>query len=103
MSMRDQIAEIVVGHWCSKTGNIDPVVMADDILSALPDMIAPLVWELKSPDDQPYWVSKGYIIQSFPRGWRWGERWFANPSEAKGVIDTHYRTAIMAAFTGKTK
>jgi hypothetical protein len=37
MTMRDQIAEIIVKHWCLKTGNIDQVVMADAILAALPD------------------------------------------------------------------
>lgn len=31
-----------------------------------PNMLARLVWELQSPDDQPYWWAKGYKIQSGP-------------------------------------
>jgi hypothetical protein len=37
MSMREQIAAIIVEHWCPTTGNIDQVVISDAIIAALPD------------------------------------------------------------------
>jgi hypothetical protein len=49
MSIRDQIEEIVRGAECRDRGYgpdvVNPDAIADAILAALPDMIAPLVWE----------------------------------------------------------
>jgi hypothetical protein len=99
-NMRDEIENIL---WDNRQNNgIDVVYIADAILDAMADMIAPLVWRLRSPDDQPFWEAKGYTIQSLPRGWEWNGRWFADPSEAQAAANTHYRAAIMVAFTGAT-
>jgi hypothetical protein len=99
MSMRDQIAEIIILEELLLTYQ----ELADEIVAALPDMIAPLVWELKSPDDQPYWLAKGYKIQSMPHDtWEWNGCFFTGPNAAKAAANAHHRAAIMAAFTGET-
>jgi hypothetical protein len=119
MSMRNKIAEIVSEADCSDDRGYGPAVInpdaiADAILAALPDMIAPLVWEGPFPfdghrhgkwrsgeytamrDDNYYAASlSGYFINNC--------KLYDSPAEAKAAADTHHRAAIMAAFTGETE
>jgi hypothetical protein len=118
MSINDKIADIIAEHWCSLTGNIDQHDMADAILEALPDMIAPLVWEHMIKVG--YWRSQsalGLYECGFDDGW-WAtldgyQSWEWEPEEdprsystefaAQDAANTHHRAAIMAAFTGETQ
>jgi hypothetical protein len=101
IDMRNNISEVITDVLGGCSYNNDAA--ADAILAALPDMIAPLVWELLSPDDQPFWVAKDYKIQSMPRDtWEWNGRFFTDPDAAKVEVVKDHRDAIMAAFTGET-
>jgi hypothetical protein len=119
MSMSDKIADIIAEHWCSLTGNIDQHDMADAILEALPDMIAPLVWEELDEHEygntftaigkngrhyeagvdasgQAYWGFHASVVNdgSLVSGWI---------ADSKAAANTHHRAAIMEAFTGEKK
>jgi hypothetical protein len=114
MSMSDKIADIIAEHWCSLTGNIDQHDMADAILEALPDMIAPLVWD--------GFISGPYKIEVYEGGI--AKLWFHGKAieydeehellgggyltlvsidDLIAAANTHHRAAIMAAFTGETQ
>jgi hypothetical protein len=105
MSMRDQIADIIkakfaLPFWEAKA--------ADAILAALPDMIAPLVWE----DNSAYSALGMYKIEEYKNlCFSWGlnedDLWTHGTEadsleQAKAAANTHHRAAIMAAFTGET-
>jgi hypothetical protein len=104
MSINDKIADIIAEHWCSLTGNIDQHDMADAILEALPDMIAPLVWMRNGS----HWVGgHGYVVRKLGSQYTLTirnqfEREFNELDEALTHAATHHRAAIMAAFTGET-
>ena len=116
MTMRDQIAEILRG---GRIQHIEEDVMADAILAALPDMIAPLVWEradLSAWGEFVWALNKQYTMH-----WEYGagpngeECFFSakvdgvscysgwSEEAAKHAANTHHRAAIMAAFTGETQ
>jgi hypothetical protein len=116
--MRDQIAEIIEWEVLS-TKNSDGwgcqnAVTA--ILAALPDMIAPLVWEELDEHEygntftaigkngrhyeagvdasgQVYWGFHASVVNdaSLVSGWI---------ADAQNAANTHHRAAIMAAFKG---
>jgi hypothetical protein len=107
MSMREQISDIRYAGTTIGRG------VADAILEALPDMIAPLVWVTsENGNARKTKVSLGiqYRMQvalsgrvmwsvNTVKGWHNA----ADEVEAADHIDTHHRAAIMAAFTGETK
>jgi hypothetical protein len=139
MSMRKKIAHVVwqnencVGFsvarvlWArtfeafSKDGceAITAYRTADAILAALPDMIAPLVWENEDDEYQSaqsilgqftvYLCSEhGYLIEIDGYDDSWvkypeGGYGFNTPEQAQAAANTHHRAAIMAAFTGETQ
>jgi hypothetical protein len=86
---------------------------ADAILAALPDMIAPLVWE-RLGSCRVSKVSEGqYAVEKCGDRWAY---WLPENDEedepfgfedtewdAKGSCDAHHRAAIMAAFNGEAK
>jgi hypothetical protein len=108
MSINDKIADIIAQHWCSLTGNIDQHDMADAILEALPDMIAPLVWGLHALPDILHHYSDHYTLICMADGYLVD---FDDLSlghgctleQAKSLANTHHRAAIMAAFKGETQ
>jgi hypothetical protein len=109
MSMRDQIAEIIE-HNAGVNGYgfvINGPQIADAILEALPDMIAPLAWE------------EGIAVCPVTKN-RYSAGWYdagddctellidgtyhcgdMSMTELKAAANTHHRAAIMAAFTGE--
>ena len=105
-NMRDQIAEIIE----NKLGHAGLEYIANDILAALPAMIAPLVWEQHSSNStaqQKHFYSgrytlilmhDGYLVEfsdlSLGHGYSLGV--------AKSLADSHHRASIMAVFTGAT-
>jgi hypothetical protein len=104
MSMRDKIAHIIINDHDQR---ISAASTADAILRALPDMIAPLVWE---EVDKFTFYSGSYKIYRPPFEVQWhlffGEDWVQDHQD-KDVLgvkaNTHHRDAIMATFTGNTK
>jgi hypothetical protein len=122
MSMRDQIAEVLeisTDNVNDIDGTFEDIARAgaDAILAALPDMIAPLVWEHMIKGG--YWRSQsalGIYECGFGDGW-WAaldgyQYWEWEPEEdprsystefaAQAAANTHHRATIMAAFTGET-
>jgi hypothetical protein len=100
-NMRDEIADIIG----KQTFMDSPSFVADAILEALPDMIAPLVWFEK--DGHFYSNGYGYSLILFGDGYlvdyddlSLGHGYTLE--QAQTAADTHYRVAIMAAFTGAT-
>ena len=104
--LRDKIARIVADE---KNGG-DPYDIAEDIIAALPDMVAPLVWSKGG-------VSKGggakYNIYESARGWdcvcypyeeeqyRLADRGTPQKeSEVKAAAQADYAAAVVAVFTG---
>jgi hypothetical protein len=85
---------------------------ADAILAAMPDMIAPLVWEVDK-------YGRGFIARSVAGTYgSWDEgspRWYPptqgearyrgarSLEEAQAAANAHHRAAIMAAFNGEAK
>jgi hypothetical protein len=113
---RDKIAQIINDTIFESYGyNIsDPYAGADAILAALPDMIAPLVWD-KHPDQHEWYnvthmdidgIEYGYTIAGVRSKWavylRFGNKRVGGlhrvPQEAFDWANTHHRAAIMAAF-----
>jgi hypothetical protein len=128
MTMRDKIADIIDETLAyDYDGSVSGITdAADAILAALPDMIAPLVWEKAiiestgsgSREDFGGWtmVAKTplkVITIDFHEQWeRKGVRYpyysntcggFQDEAEAIKATNTHHRAAIMAAFTGEKK
>ena len=117
MSMRDQIEDIIWGncHDGDNGGSCDRA--ADAILAALPDMIAPLVWDFNGASHVASCLTGEYRISKTQN--KDNERYMvthislAKGSHTLGYIDglvdslsaanTHHRAAIMAAFTGETQ
>jgi hypothetical protein len=98
-----QLVNVIETVLCGVTGTRVSTrtarAVADEVMATLPDLIAPLVWELYSPDDQPYWNTGGYTIQSRPRGtWEWRGKLYDCPDKAKAACTAHYVAEIMAAF-----
>ena len=115
MTMRDKIAEIldeadmnysITGEGPSSTA------MADAILAAMPDMIAPLVWV---EDNDVYYNDEfGYnftLIDTVIDGGfsicvgdtQVGDDLFGVPEEAQAAANTHHRAAFKAILTGETE
>jgi hypothetical protein len=113
--MREQIAEIL-RKYCYEGHNgrrLD--VAADAILAAMPDMIAPLVWDYRGnvsctahtpfgkylvetchEDGFGMWTPRDETEDDPPFGYH------DDIHEAQAAANTHHRAAIMAAFTGET-
>lgn len=108
MDMRDEIAQII---WEHETGGVDHKGAADAIIADLPDMIAPLVWDCRSPESciaqNPFgqylvenchedgfgmWTPRDCIEDEPPFGYH------NSAVDAKAAADAHHRAAIMAAF-----
>jgi hypothetical protein len=105
MNMRDQIADIIYANVACVA---HPENAADAILAALPDMIAPLVWDEDGRHN--YLQCKGARYQV---AWNGDGTWRvrldshvifrSRPSlpEAQSAANIHHRASIMAAFTGE--
>jgi hypothetical protein len=108
--MRDQIADIINEELIyDDDGSVSCFMdSADAILAALPDMIAPLVWE------------EGIAVCPVTKN-RYSASWYdagddctallidgtyhcgdMSMTELKAAANTHHRATIMAAFTGET-
>jgi hypothetical protein len=113
---REKIADIAM----AQTGANDEQswALADAILAALPDMIAPLVWV--NSDMAPGLlcdaINGRYQIQDSGLGWccmkATGKRrpegddvptFHSSEGQAKAAANAHHRAAIMAAFNGEAK
>jgi hypothetical protein len=122
MSINDKIADIIAEHWCSLTGGIDQHDMADAILEALPDMIAPLVWDdadhrlfvlcsassyaVHAKQVRASHHASPYDLCLFFEGEKisdWTMACEGLAYELKAKANTHHRDAIMAALTGETQ
>jgi hypothetical protein len=110
MSMRNKIGGIIE----NELGHAGLEYIADAILEALPDMIAPLVWDAgdgitaskeylraTSFGGGIYWTMEGELSCSFDMDAFDGVS-FNSDKEAQAAANTHHRAAIMAAFTGET-
>jgi hypothetical protein len=103
-NLRDKISDAIPPFYDDR---LSPDDIADAILAALPDMIAPLVWEEDGRHN--YLQCKGARYQV---AWNGDGTWRvrldshvifrSRPSliEAKDAANAHHRAAIMAAFTG---
>ena len=113
MSMRDKIAEIV---WDNRqTNDVDPDYVADAILAALPDLIAPkvkqLVWEQIDPvtwgttsvlgNAYTVWAMDGFGYCKFPDGYA-GKRFVGGLDEAKAAAQAHHDALIRSALVTPT-
>ena len=111
-NMRDQIEDIIWGncHNGDNGGSCDRAT--DAILEALPNMIAPLVWESFSAACRSEKTSTGsqYIMTESRSGssvcvtfLNQGNShtigYFPYWNRAEAAANTHHRAAIMAAFT----
>jgi hypothetical protein len=109
MTTREKIAEVIE----NELGHAGLEYIAGAILEALPDMIAPLVWkQSKNFRVRTTKVNLGlqYGMQiSLSGGAVWSvntvKGWHNALDEHEAIehINTHYRAAIMAAFTGETR
>jgi hypothetical protein len=112
MSMREQIAHILTSTAMSSS---KAEIVADAILAALPDMIAPLVWEGNIAQNN---MGGRYVIGWYDAGdlcTTLDFHGYGNPDtrqyiggdtfvyDLKAAANTHHRAAIMAAFTGETQ
>jgi len=109
--MRDRIVEILWDN-CHDGGNGQKIHEAvEEIIAALPDMIAPLDWE--GEDGNPTCEDAqgvGMFYRVLHRlddigllrinGSRNGETVHITVDAAKAAANTHHRAAIMAAFGG---
>ena len=104
MTMRDKIAQTVSSgaKWRDK----GEFVLADAILAALPDMIAPLVWVENVDQGEGGEValsSIGHVFHAMTDGWSlhrsldWNDA--IDLETAKAAANAHHRAAIMSAFT----
>jgi hypothetical protein len=112
MNMRDQIMNIIGDELYENRGDVyGAAAAADAILAAMPDMIAPLVWDRTANN---HWESGHYSINekrgvfrvSFWAGGSIGLVKVCTHNEFDSSVlraNTHHRAAIMAAFTGETK
>jgi hypothetical protein len=105
MSMRNSIAHIIINDHDQ---HISAASMADAILDALPDMIAPLVWGLHALPDILHHYSDHYTLICMADGYlvdfddlSLGHGYTLE--QAQAAANTHHRAAIMAAFTGETE
>jgi hypothetical protein len=111
MSMRDKIAEICCQYMSGPATDEMDQKCADAILRALPDMIAPLVWNYRGDvsctaytpfgkytvetcheDGYGMWTPRDDTEDDPPFGYHYGL------AQAQAAADTHHRAAIMAAF-----
>jgi hypothetical protein len=115
MSMRDKVASTI-----SKNITLEDGVFvggffdaADAIIAALPDMIAPLVWEADVESYSYSTTQTGqYQVREAGSGWyvqldcmrsSLVSQNLASREQAKAAANTHHRAAIMAAFKAGTK
>mgnify|MGYP003657225982 CR=1 FL=1 len=114
MSMREQIAEIIYSNSPANGTTLNNKA-ADAILAALPDMIAPLVWNypfrrVSGEMLAPVFVS-GLYYSVAPVEGKWKLKIRASHSvvgmglhgsieATQAAANTHHRAAIMAALTG---
>jgi hypothetical protein len=120
-NMRVQICQIISDNY--QFGNKSLMETADAILTALPSMIAPLVWEGEEDDCFVHSEAAGYtyelsVCDTLERScdyvWRSDVRYMGKTevniatkstapfAEAQDAANTHHRASIMAAFTGAT-
>jgi hypothetical protein len=115
MSMRDKISDAIPPFYDDRFSADD---IADAILEALPDMIAPLVWNypfrrVSGEMLAPVFVS-GLYYSVAPVEGKWELKIRASHSvvgmglhgsieATQAAANTHHRAAIMAAFTGETQ
>jgi hypothetical protein len=114
-NMRDEIENIL---WDNRQNNgIDVVYIADAILAALPDMIAPLVWKEDKTLYEVYVVhldGRSYLVEWGFYGWAstyyvsgqlqpvdLGQR-HPTRDQAQAAVDNHHRAAFKAILTGAT-
>ena len=109
MSTRDKISQVARSLRYS-SNNSDQ--LADAILAALPDMIAPLVWDKGIVDWAGLNQGGRYVACStFPEGaWAW---WLDGDDESRDVCESeqaakaaasaHHNASIMAAFNGEAE
>jgi hypothetical protein len=105
VSMRDKIESVI---WVQGE-MLQPDELADTILAALPDMIAPLVWvlvgDLKYRSDhysvwlhhlssqpKPVWMLSAPLITATR---------YSSKEDAQAAANAHHRATIMAAFNGE--
>jgi hypothetical protein len=117
---RDNISQIIdeMVRYDGFMGAWDAHDAADEILAALPDMIAPLIWD-KHPDQHEWYnvthmdidgIEYGYTIAGVRSKWavylRFGNKRVGGlhrvPQEAFDWANTHHRAAIMASFQTPT-
>jgi hypothetical protein len=101
---RDKIADIIDSHKLTAFWDDAIYGAADDILAALPDMIAPLVWDhdLGQFDNRLYSVigfRSGFYVEYNGSCIRLE---LLNLEEAKSEANAHHRATIMAAFQTPT-
>jgi hypothetical protein len=115
MTMRDQIAAIVADTYDSEdVSSMHCALVADAILAALPDMIAPLVWEDRCQEKMPlsanfvedaegsvaqYCVSEKFDGAIFwhIKGVRQSTKFAVTREAAKAAANAHHRAAIAKA------
>jgi hypothetical protein len=117
MTMRDKIVEILCDELYEKRQCVEGQgEAADAILAALPNMIAPLVWEQIAETESGeivaagqygidsgattglfYVIFNGHELLDDPSG---SVIWYETLKDAQSAANDHHRAAIMAAFTG---
>lgn len=105
-SMRDKIVDIIFEAELSAYGDDLSHDAASEIITALPDMVVPLVWESDEGSHEAESVAGTYRIevgQSFI-GWTHNDEDARNGKHAdtlriaKAAAQAHYVAQIMAAF-----
>jgi hypothetical protein len=102
MSMRDKIEHII---W-EYQGSDDRTCfdrLSVEIIAALPEMIAPLVW---SEDENGHLYSRDYVLIKFFTGYLvdTNDLSLGHDFTLEAAIEkanAHHRASIMAAFTGE--
>jgi hypothetical protein len=110
MNLKDKIVSILAPRFC---GTYCALGAADAIITALPDMIAPLVWEADVESYSYSTTQTGqYQVREAGSGWYVQldcmcsilvSQNLASREQAKAAANTHHRAAIMAAFKAGTK
>jgi len=103
--LRDKIAAVI---WENEGAR--PAWVADAIIAALPDMVAPLVWHkssMPSWDGDYHSFPTGYTIRcADENGYKWtalgvgSHGYCQTPTSAMLYAQAHHAAAVVAAFTG---
>ena len=104
--MRDEIAQIVLIEMGHPWNSSDAQYTADEIITALPDMVVPLVWamsRINGWNDDYHTLPTGYTIRcADENGWKLsftgGFSYHYTADEAKAAAQAHHVAHIMAAF-----